>query len=48
MIALSKPATALATSRPVSPLAIVVLFSLVGLAISLACARYGVDLAIGM
>ncbi|WP_426442524.1 hypothetical protein [Bradyrhizobium genosp. P] len=48
MISLSKPATDLAASRPVSTLAIVTLFSLVGLAISLAFARYGIDVAIGM
>ncbi|WP_426435398.1 hypothetical protein [Bradyrhizobium genosp. P] len=44
MISLSKPAT----DRPVSTFAIVTLFSLVGLAISLAFARYGIDVAIGM
>ncbi|WP_426442423.1 hypothetical protein [Bradyrhizobium genosp. P] len=48
MTALSKPTTDFATPRPVSTLAIVSLFSLVGLAISLAFARYGIDIAVGM
>ncbi|MBR0939403.1 hypothetical protein [Bradyrhizobium jicamae] len=48
MATLAKPMTDLAASRPVSPLAIVALFSLVGLTISLLLVRYGVDIATGM
>lgn len=49
MPALSKFATGReASGSPVSTLAIVTLFSIVGLVVSLALARYGIDIATGM
>ena len=49
MVALSKPVTALQTARrPISGLAVVALFSLFGLVLSIALARSGIDIAAGM
>jgi hypothetical protein len=48
MIAALKAAAASRDISPASSLLIVVLFSLVGLTISVAFARYGIDLGTGM
>ncbi|MHC2257149.1 MULTISPECIES: hypothetical protein [Bradyrhizobium] len=49
MVALSKPVTDLrATHRPMSSLAVVTLFSLFGLVLSIALARYGIDIGAGL
>ncbi|QIG96792.1 MULTISPECIES: hypothetical protein [unclassified Bradyrhizobium] len=48
MFSLSKPATDLDASRPVSTLATVTLFSVIGLVLSLALARYGIDITASM
>lgn len=49
MVALSKPVAALqAARRPISGFAVVALFSLFGLVLSIALARHGIDIAAGM
>lgn len=49
MVALSKPVAEVHSSRrPISSLAIVAAFSLVGLVLSLALARHGIDISAGM
>lgn len=49
MFAVSKPTTGIQVSRrPVSTLAIVTLFSLAGLALSLALPHHGIDIASGL
>ncbi|WP_156180414.1 hypothetical protein [Bradyrhizobium sp. LTSPM299] len=48
MIAALKAAAEARAVSPASSLAIVVIFSLVGLTISVAFARYGIDISAGM
>ncbi len=49
MDALSKPITDLGAARyPISNLAVVTLFSLLGLVLPFALARYGIKIATGM
>ncbi|WP_156180145.1 hypothetical protein [Bradyrhizobium sp. LTSPM299] len=48
MIAVLRAAAEARATSPVSSLAIVVIFSLVGLTLSLAFARYGVDITAGI
>lgn len=49
MVALSKAITDVrASRRPISSLALVTLFSIVGLVVSMALARHGIDIAAGM